>query len=60
MENVCIGIGGENICVHDSGHCFQGENGWAQIVTSMYKGGEGDHYNLGIERDCHYGDAIVP
>ena len=40
--------------------CFQGENGWARIVTSMYKGGEGNHYNLGIERDCHYGDAIVP
>lgn len=37
-----------------------GENGWARFVTSLYKGGEGDHYNLGIEKNCHYGDAIVP
>jgi len=37
-----------------------GENGWARFVTSLYKGGEGGHYNLGIENDCHYGDAIVP
>ncbi|KAK7114154.1 cathepsin Z-like [Littorina saxatilis] len=37
-----------------------GENGWARFVTSLYKGGEGNWYNLGIEKDCHYGDAILP
>ncbi|KAK7481680.1 hypothetical protein BaRGS_00027080 [Batillaria attramentaria] len=37
-----------------------GENGWARFVTSLYKHGEGNSYNLGIEKDCHYGDPIVP
>jgi len=37
-----------------------GEHGWFQIVTSKYKNGEGDHYNLGIESRCGYGDPIVP
>ncbi|KAK7481708.1 hypothetical protein BaRGS_00027081 [Batillaria attramentaria] len=37
-----------------------GEHGWAKFVTSVYKKGEGNHYNLGIEKDCHYGDPIVP
>ncbi|XP_076470804.1 cathepsin Z-like [Babylonia areolata] len=36
-----------------------GENGWVRMVTSLYKGGEGNHYNLGVEKDCHYGDPIV-
>ncbi|XP_070575161.1 cathepsin Z-like [Ptychodera flava] len=36
-----------------------GEQGWLRIVTSAYKGGEGDSYNLGIERQCAYGDPIV-
>ncbi|CAH1778557.1 unnamed protein product, partial [Owenia fusiformis] len=37
-----------------------GESGWFRIVTSMYKGGEGDHYNLGIEKSCAYADPILP
>ncbi|KAK7114155.1 cathepsin Z-like [Littorina saxatilis] len=37
-----------------------GENGWARVVTSRYKGGEGSKYNLGIETDCHFGDALLP
>ncbi|XP_041375463.1 cathepsin Z-like [Gigantopelta aegis] len=37
-----------------------GEHGWFQIVTSLYKHGEGHHYNLGIESGCSYGDPIVP
>ena len=39
---------------------LQGESGWFQIVTSKYKGGEGDKYNLGIESMCGYADPIVP
>ncbi|KAK7114769.1 cathepsin Z-like [Littorina saxatilis] len=37
-----------------------GEQGWAKLVTSLYKGGKGNFYNLGVETDCHYGDPIVP
>jgi cathepsin X len=29
-----------------------GEMGFFRIVTSAYKGGTGDEYNLSIERDC--------
>ena len=29
-----------------------GENDWFRIVTSVYKGGQGNNYNLGIEDDC--------
>ncbi|XP_076449877.1 cathepsin Z-like [Babylonia areolata] len=36
-----------------------GEEGWAKLVTSLYKGGQGNLYNLGIETDCHFGDPIV-
>lgn len=36
-----------------------GEAGWFRIVTSTYKGGKGNDYNLGIEGDCSYGDVIV-
>lgn len=41
--------------------CFvlQGEHGWARIVTSAYKGGKGNWFNLGIEKNCDYGDPIV-
>ncbi|KAJ8041544.1 Cathepsin Z [Holothuria leucospilota] len=35
------------------------ESGWFRIVTSKYKGGEGDNYNLGIESSCAYADPIV-
>ncbi|XP_061111001.1 cathepsin Z [Conger conger] len=37
-----------------------GEYGWARIVTSAYKGGKGNWYNLAIERSCAYADPIVP
>ena len=36
---------------------LQGEHGFFRIVTSQYKNGKGDHYNLNIEGDCHYGDV---
>ncbi|XP_052411277.1 cathepsin Z-like [Carassius gibelio] len=36
-----------------------GEKGWLRIVTSAYKEGSGDKYNLGIELDCMYGDPIL-
>ena len=39
--------------------CFQGEHGWARIVTSAYKGGKGNWFNLGIEKNCAFGDPIV-
>jgi cathepsin X len=31
-----------------------GESGWFRIVTSLYKDGAGDKYNLGIESECGY------
>nr|AEM00019.1 cathepsin X [Patiria pectinifera] len=36
-----------------------GEQGWFRIVTSQYKGGKGDDYNLAIEKSCSFGDVIV-
>ena len=32
-----------------------GEGGWFRIVTSSYKEGKGDLYNLGIETGCIFG-----
>merc|ERR1712168_217910 len=37
-----------------------GEKGWFRIVTSSYKGGQGNQYNLGIEKDCSWGVPIIP
>jgi cathepsin X len=37
-----------------------GEKGWLRIVTSAYKGGEGDKYNLGIESGCAFAVPIIP
>lgn len=37
----------------------QGEQGWFRIVTSLYKGGSGNKYNLGIEGGCIYAIPIV-
>lgn len=39
---------------------FWGEHGWARVVTSAYKGGKGNWYNLAIEKHCAFGDPIVP
>ncbi|ESN93742.1 hypothetical protein HELRODRAFT_88168 [Helobdella robusta] len=36
-----------------------GEDGWFKIVTSLFKGGSGNKYNLGIESMCAYADPIV-
>ncbi|XP_069740918.1 cathepsin Z [Narcine bancroftii] len=36
-----------------------GERGWLRIVTSAYKRGKGNSYNLAIEDDCAYGDPIL-
>lgn len=38
---------------------YFGENGFFRIVTSQYKHGAGNDYNLAIETDCAYGDPIV-
>ena len=37
-----------------------GEKGWLRIVTSAYKGGSGDKYNLGIEDMCAFAVPIIP
>lgn len=37
-----------------------GEQGWFQIVTSLYKGGQGNHYNLGVEDNCAFAVPILP
>jgi len=36
-----------------------GERGWFRIVTSLFKNGRGDLYNMGIERDCYFADPDV-
>lgn len=36
-----------------------GEHGFFRIVTSKYKGGYGNWYNLDIESRCAYGDPII-
>ncbi|XP_055353389.1 LOW QUALITY PROTEIN: cathepsin Z-like [Paramacrobiotus metropolitanus] len=36
-----------------------GEHGWFKIVTSKYKNGKGNDYNLNVESDCAYADPIV-
>lgn len=36
-----------------------GELGWFRVVTSKFKDGQGDQYNMGIERDCYYADVDV-
>ncbi|XP_013868412.1 cathepsin Z [Austrofundulus limnaeus] len=37
-----------------------GERGWLRIVTSAYNAGQGSLYNLALEKDCIYGDVIIP
>ncbi|XP_057306409.1 cathepsin Z-like [Hydractinia symbiolongicarpus] len=37
-----------------------GEQGWFKVPTSLYKGGQGGKYNLGIEQDCSFGVPILP
>jgi len=36
-----------------------GEHGWFKIVTSLYKDGKGEHYNLGIEDDCAFAVPLL-
>lgn len=36
-----------------------GESGWLRIVTSKFKGGTGNDYNLAVEQQCAYADPII-
>lgn len=36
-----------------------GEKGWFRIVTSLYKQGSGNKYNLGIESGCNWAIPII-
>jgi len=36
-----------------------GEQGWFRVVTSIFRNGRGDLYNMGIERECYYVDPDV-
>ena len=36
-----------------------GQEGWLRIVTSRYKDGKGDDYNLAIEQDCAFAVPIM-
>lgn len=38
---------------------LQGEKGWYRVVTSTYKNGTGNDYNMGIEKECYYADVDV-
>ena len=35
-----------------------GEQGFFRIVTSKYKNGQGDDYNLSVEKDCAWGVPV--
>eukprot|EP00111_Clytia_hemisphaerica_P024179 TCONS_00071254-protein len=37
-----------------------GEHGWFKVPTSLYKNGDGNKYNLGIETQCSWAVPIVP
>ncbi|KAL7078475.1 hypothetical protein ACQ4LE_002491 [Meloidogyne hapla] len=36
-----------------------GEMGWFRVVTSLFNGGRGDQFNVGIERECYFADPDV-
>ncbi|XGW04737.1 hypothetical protein V3C99_015703 [Haemonchus contortus] len=36
-----------------------GEKGWYRVVTSTYKNGTGNEYNMGIEKECYYADVDI-
>ena len=36
-----------------------GEKGWFRIVTSQYKNGNGDDYNLAIEKECAFAVPVI-
>uniref|UniRef100_A0A1I7YQS6 cathepsin X n=1 Tax=Steinernema glaseri TaxID=37863 RepID=A0A1I7YQS6_9BILA len=36
-----------------------GERGWYRVVTSKYLNGQGNDYNMGIEKECYYADPDV-
>jgi len=37
-----------------------GEQNWVKLPTSTWKGGKGDFYNIGIEKDYSWGVPILP
>ncbi|XP_059149684.1 cathepsin Z-like [Physella acuta] len=66
LENHVVAISGWGVSdgieywvVRNSWGTPWGENGWFRIVTSTYKNGQGNNYNLAIESNCAYGDVIV-
>ncbi|KAK0407652.1 hypothetical protein QR680_003513 [Steinernema hermaphroditum] len=36
-----------------------GERGWFRVVSSKYLNGQGNDYNMGIEKDCYYADPDI-
>lgn len=36
-----------------------GEQGWFRLVTSTFRGGKGNEYNLRVEEDCVWADPLI-